>query len=241
MLVVAAALLIQVPSDASALHHAGGRVAPTMTAVRIERPPVLDGRLDDPAWLRAQSIGGFRETDPQEGTSPAESTTVMIVYDDAAIYVGARLYDAEPAKITRRLGRRDDDTQSDMFYVDFDSYHDHRTAFEFAVNPAGVKQDDICSNDFFMGDRSWDPVWDVATAVDSLGWVVEMRIPFSQLRFPQAREQMWGVNFFRSVFRKNQFSQWAFKPKIETGYASRFGHLLGLRDIPAPKRLELLP
>jgi hypothetical protein len=66
-----------------------------MTAVRIERPPVLDGRLDDPVWLRAQSIGGFRETDPQEGTSPAESTTVMIVYDDAAIYVGARLYDAE--------------------------------------------------------------------------------------------------------------------------------------------------
>src|SRR5260370_1136915 len=92
-----------------------------------------------------------------------------------------------------------------------------------------------------MGARSWDPVWDVATSVDSLGWVVEMRIPFSQLRFPQAREQLWGVNFFRSVFRKNQLSQWAFKPKIETGYASRFGHLLGLRDIPAPKRLALLP
>ena len=241
MLLVAAALLIQVPSDPSALHHAGGRVAPTMTAVRIEHPPVIDGRLDDPAWLQAQSVGGFIETDPQEGTSPAESTTVMIVYDDAAIYVGARLYDAEPAKISRRLGRRDDDTQSDVFYVDFDSYHDHRTAFEFAVNPAGVKLDDICSNDFFIGDRSWDPVWDVATSVDSLGWVVEMRIPFSQLRFPQARDQVWGVNFFRWVFRKNQFSQWAFKPKIETGYASRFGHLLGLRDIPAPKRLELLP
>src|SRR5260370_42616419 len=92
-----------------------------------------------------------------------------------------------------------------------------------------------------MGDRSWDPVWDVATSVDSLGWVVEMRIPFSQLRFPQAREQLWGVNFFRSVFRKNQLSQWAFKPKIETGYASRFGHLLALRDIPAPKRLRLPP
>src|SRR5881397_2687294 len=161
---VAAALLVQVPSDSSALRHAGGRAAPFMTAVRIERPPVLDGRLDDPAWRQARSVGGFTETDPQEGTSPAESTTVMIVYDDAAVYLGARLYDAEPAKIARRLGRRDDDTQSDMFYVDFDSYHDHRTAFEFAVNPAGVKQDDICSNAFFRGDRSWDPVWDVATS-----------------------------------------------------------------------------
>src|SRR6266566_3976951 len=238
---VAATLLVQVPSDSSALRHAGGRAAPVMTAVRIERPPVLDGRLDDPAWQQARSVGGFTETDPQEGTSPVESTTVMTVYDDAAVYLGARLYDAEPAKISRRLGRRDDDTQSDMFYVDFDSYHDHRTAFEFAVNPAGVKQDDICSNDFFIGDRSWDPVWDVATSVDSLGWVVEMRIPFSQLRFPQARDQVWGINFFRWVFRKNERSQWAFQRKTETGYASRFGHLVGLRAIPAPKRLEVLP
>src|SRR5258708_19587980 len=95
VLVVAAALLVQVPSDASALHHAGGRVAPTMTAVRIERPPVLDGRLDDPAWLRAQSIGGFRETDPQEGTSPAESPTVMILYHHPPIYLGPPLSHAE--------------------------------------------------------------------------------------------------------------------------------------------------
>ncbi len=242
MLVVAALLLAQSPSaDSLSLSHAGGRPAPTMTAVRIELPPTLDGRLDDPAWRQAHPVRGFLETDPYEGKSPSESTTVMVVYDDAALYVGARLYDAEPLKISRRLGRRDDETQSDVFYVDVDSYHDHRTAFEFAVNPAGVKLDDVCSNDFFLGDRSWDPVWDVATAVDSLGWVVEMRIPFSQLRFPHAHDQVWGVNFFRWVFRKNQFSQWAFKPKTETGYASRFGHLVGLRDIPAPKRLELLP
>jgi Domain of unknown function (DUF5916)/Carbohydrate family 9 binding domain-like len=242
VLVVAAMLLAQSPAaDSSALIHAGRRAIPTMTAVRVQQPPSIDGRLDDPAWQQAQPIRGFLETDPDEGKAPPESTTVMLVYDDAAIYVGARLYDAEPSKILRRLGRRDDDTQSDMFYVDFDSYHDHRTAFEFAVNPAGVKLDDLCSNDFFIGDRSWDPVWDVATSVDSLGWVVEMRIPFSQLRFPQVRDQVWGVNFFRWVFRKNQFSQWAFKLKTETGYASRFGHLVGLHDIPAPRRLELLP
>ena len=240
MLMVAAVLLAQSPSDSSSLRH-GGRPVPTMTAVRVEHPPTLDGRLDDPAWRLAQPARGFLETDPDEGKSPSESTTVTIVYDDAAIYVGARLYDAEPAKISRRLGRRDDETQSDMLYVDFDSYHDHRTAFEFAVNPAGVKQDDICSNDFFIGDRSWDPVWDVATAVDSLGWVVEMRIPFSQLRFSPARDQVWGVNFFRGVFGKHERSQWAFQRKTETGYASRFGHLLGLRDIPAPRRVELLP
>ena len=229
------------PVDSAALRHAGGIVPPTAVAVRVSVPPDLDGKLDDPAWGHAVPARGFLENDPIEGASPAESTTVLIVYDNDAIYVGARLYDSNPAAITRRLGRRDDDTQSDMFYVDFDSYHDHRTAFEFAVNAAGVKLDDFCSNDFFIGDRSWDPVWEVATAIDSLGWVVEMRIPFSQLRFPQAREQVWGVNFFRTVFRKQQFSEWAFKRKVETGYASRFGHLVGLRDIPAPKRVEVLP
>src|SRR5207247_28994 len=134
-----------------------GRVPPTMTAVRVSHPPTLDGRLDDPAWAGAVPIRGFTETDPDEGKAASESTTVMLLYDADAIYVGARLYDDAPAKISSRLGRRDDNTQSDVFYVDFDSYHDHRTVFEFAVNPAGVKLDDLCSNDFFIGDRSWDP------------------------------------------------------------------------------------
>jgi hypothetical protein len=227
--------------DSNALRHADGHVPATMVAVRVSRAPTLDGRLDDPAWTQAEPIGGFRQIDPEEGAAATESTIVRIVYDDAAIYVGARLYDDAPGRILRRLGRRDDNLQSDMFYVDFDSYHDHRTAFEFAVNPAGVKLDDITSNDFFLGDRSWEPVWDVATAVDSLGWVVEMRIPFSQVRFPQRRDQLWGVQFFRYVLRKSEMSQLAFVPKNETGYASRFAHLVGLRDIPSPRRLEVLP
>src|SRR2546422_6716230 len=225
MLFAVPALLLLPPQSpdtgAAALRHADGRVPPTMTAVRVSRPPTLDGRLDDPAWAGAVPIRGFTETDPDEGEAASESTTVMLVYDADAIYVGARLYDDAPAKISSRLGRRDDNTQSDVFYVDFDSYHDHRTAYDYVVNPAGVKLDDLCSNDFFIGDRSWDPVWEVATAIDSLGWVVEMRIPFSQLRFPQVREQAWGVNFFRWVFRKNELSQWVFKKKTETGYASR--------------------
>jgi hypothetical protein len=235
------ALAAHPAADSSALRHADGRIPPTVTAIRVTRPPALDGRLDDAAWQNVPVVDGFRQIDPTEGAAASESTTVRIVYDDDAIYVGARLYDDEPSKIVRRLGRRDDDLQSDMFYVDFDSYHDHRTAFEFAVNPAGVKQDDITSNDFFRGDRSWEPVWDVATAVDSLGWAVEMRIPFSQLRFPNQREQLWGIQFFRSVFRKGELSQLAFVPKNESGYASRFAHLVGLRDVPAPRRLEVLP
>jgi len=235
------ALAVHPAVDSTVLRHADGRAPLTVNAVRVPRPPSLDGRLDDEAWREAPPIGGFRQIDPVEGAAPTESTLVYLVYDDAAIYVGIRLFDGAPGRILPRLGRRDDNLQSDMVYVDFDSYHDHRTAFEFAVNPAGVKTDDITSNDFFIGDRSWEPVWDVATTIDSLGWVVEMRIPFSQLRFPQVRDQLWGFQVFRWVLRKNELSQLVFVPKNETGYASRFAHLVGLRDIPAPRRLEALP
>ena len=156
---------------------------------------------------------------------------MRVLYDGRYLYVGARLSDSGPPRA--RLGRRDMDAgDSDWLRVFFDSYHDHRTAFEFAVNPAGVKTDDITSNDFFIGDRSWEPVWDVATAIDSIGWVAEMRVPFSQLRFPQRRDQLWGFQVFRWVFRKGEQSQLVFVPKNQTGYASRFAHLVGLRDIP---------
>jgi hypothetical protein len=228
-------------ADTVLLRHANGRVPRTVVATRVARAPAVDGRLDDDAWRQAQPVGGFIQIDPREGQPASESTLVWIAYDDHAIYVGARLFDSEPHQVERRLGRRDGFLESDMFFVNFDSYHDHRTAFEFAVTSTGVKQDDITSNDFFFGDRSWDPVWEVKTSIDSLGWVAEMRIPFSQLRFPPGDEQLWGVQFFRNVFRKNEQSMLEFVGKTETGYASRFAHLVGIGGVPQPRRLEVLP
>jgi hypothetical protein len=228
-------------ADSAALRHADGRSPRVVVASRTTAAPRIDGRLEDPAWALGHPVGGFTQITPDEGRPASESTLVRIVYDDDAIYVGARLFDAEPHRIERRLGRRDGFLDSDMFFVNFDSYHDHRTAFEFAVSPTGVRQDDITSNDFFFGDRSWDPVWDVATSIDSLGWVAEMRIPFSQLRFPRGDVQVWGVQFFRNVFRKNEQSMLEFVGRTETGYASRFAHLVGIERIPAPRRLEVLP
>src|SRR5438094_7986726 len=165
MLFAVPALLLLPPQSpdtgAAALRHADGRVPPTMTAERVSRPPTLDGRLDDPVWAGAVPIRGFTETDPDEGKAASESTTVMLLYDADAIYVGARLYDDAPAKISSRLGRRDDSTQGDVFYVDFDSYHDHRTPLAFAVNPAGVKLAALCRNDCCTGAHAWAPVWGV--------------------------------------------------------------------------------
>lgn len=225
----------------SAPGHSGDRPAPVANAVRVARPPTLDGRLDDPAWTQATPLTEFIQIDPDEGQPASERTEVRLVYTDDALYVGVRLYDREPARIQRRLGRRDSFVPSDEFAVIIDSYHDHRTSFHFHVNPAGVKRDWVAGEDQAGGDDSWDPVWDVATSVDSAGWVAEIAIPFSQLRFSQAREQVWGINFFRHIFRRNEGAHFAHRRRTESGFASRFAHLTGLAGIPAPRRLELLP
>src|SRR3989442_1378063 len=235
-------LLQTAAADSATLRHANGLIPQTVTAVRVQRPPILDGKLDDPAWaLAAAPVTDFRQIDPEEGKPGSEATAVLVVCADHAIYVGARLFDCGPRRIAKRLVRRDADSQSDEFRVLFDSYHDHRTAYRFVVNPVGVKSDLFWGDDGGFSDDSWDPVWEAAVAVDSLGWTAELRIPFSQLRFSHAAEQVWGVRFVRRIQRKQEFDMFPFVGKPETGLASRFAHLRGLRDIPAPRRLELLP
>lgn len=216
--------------------------APSVAATPIEgAAPHLDGKLDDPVWRVASPATDFTQLTPEDGTTPTERTEVRVVYDGGAVYIGARMYDSDPGAIDGQLTRRDKFTPSDAFWVDIDSYHDHRTSFQLGVNAAGVRWDGLASNDNGDADLSWDPVWSVATAIDSLGWTAEFRIPFSQLRFSRSDEPIWGINFSRDINRKNERTRWAWRPNEETGYASRFGHLEGLRDLPQPRRLELLP
>ena len=240
--VIAAILLLQSGGvDSSLLRHVDGREPPTVTAVRVDRAPVVDGRLDDPVWNLAPAVTDFRQTDPDEGAPVSEATAVRVLYDGTAVYVGARLFDSAPARIVRRLARRDASTHSDEFRVFLDSYHDRRTAFEFIVNAAGVKKDVLIGDDGDFDDASWDPVWEAATSVDSLGWTAEIRIPLSQLRFSDTPDQVWGVHFVRWIERKQEQALFPFISKKDNGLVSRFADLEGIRHVGAPKRLELLP
>ena len=243
MILAFAVLLLQSATiDSTLLHTPGGR-PDLVTAVRVPAAArlTIDGRLDEPAWASATPITQLIQRDPDEGAPPSETTDVRILYDGTALYVGARLFDSAPGAIVARLGRRDVSTHSDEFRVLLDSYHDRRTAFEFAVNAAGVKRDMLLGDDGGYDDPSWDPVWRVATSVDSLGWTVEMEIPFSQLRFSQAPVQVWGVRVERWIERKNELALFPFVPKTESGIASRFADLVGVQNIPAPRHLEVLP
>ena len=243
LIVLCAALTLQSPPPDGAPALAGRPVgAPnTVTAVRVQRAPALDGRLDDPAWALAPAVTDLRQTDPAEGAAVSEATEVRILYDEAAVYIGARLFDRTPAKIVRRLARRDASSHSDEFRVFLDSYHDRRTAFEFIVNAAGVKRDILIGADGAFDDASWDPVWQAAVSIDSLGWSAEIRIPLSQLRFAKEQDQVWGVHFVRWIERKNEQAMFPFIGKKENGLVSRFADLVGIRDVGAPKRLEILP
>lgn len=211
---------------------------PVARAVRTASPIRLDGRLDEPGWTEAPAVADFTQLDPHEGEPASERTEVRILYDDGAIYIGARLYDR--GEISTRLGRRDMPLgDSDWLTVIFDSNHDHRTAFGFEVNPSGVRRDQTRAGD--SEDDSWDPVWEAATAVDAEGWTAELRIPFSQLRFNAVAEQVWGLQFERTIARIREFSQFSFTPRTQPGGIPRYGHLEGLASLRTGKRLEVLP
>jgi hypothetical protein len=224
-----------------ALAHRNGRVPPSITAVRTPSAIALDGRLTEPAWDLAPPATDFRRDVPSDGLPAAEPTEVRVLYDREALYVGARLHHRS-TPISRRLSRRDSfSVFNDVFFVMIDSYHDHRTAFTLGVTPAGERRDMASSSDGRNRDSSWDPVWEAKTTIDSLGWTAEIRIPFSQLRFPPGMDQVWGIQFRRDIRAAGEAVDWAWTPRTESGQASKFGHLLGLSGIPAPGRLEVLP
>ncbi len=201
---------------------------------------VIDGRLTEEAWQRAQPAGDFVERDPDEGTPATEPTDLRVLYDDRAIYIGLRLRDDDPARITRRLARRDSEPDADWVMVYLDPHHDHLTGFEFGVSAAGEQYDGVVYNDT-SEDNTWDGVWRSAVAVDDKGWTVEMRIPLSQLRYQAGARQTWGINVQRFVQRKNEYSWLVMVPKKENGLASRMANLVDLDGIPTARHLELLP
>ena len=194
--------------------------------------------------MTAPPASGFWQVDPDEGAPASEPTEVRFLYDDDAIYVGAWLWDND-GQIPQRLARRDVGTGDvDLFAVHFDSYHSHRSSNRLSVIASGTMRDVAAgANEGRLtgGDLSWDPVWEVRTTVTDHGWFVEMRIPFSQLRFNPEEEQVWGLQMERKIRPQQENTVWVWIPKTEPQGQITFGHLVGLSGIKPGKRLELLP
>ena len=209
-------------------------------AVRTDQPISIDGRLSEPVWQSAPVFSAFRQSDPNQGSEPTLRTEVRVLYDDAAIYVGARMYDASPDSIMPILSRRDQYPVADWFAVFIDGYRDLRTGNLFALSAGGSVIDGVLYNDDW-NDFSWDGVWVGKTNIDKEGWTAEMRIPYSQLRFHDDAKQLWGINFQRDIGRKRETDCLVYTPRNQSGYVSRFGELVGIEDINPPSRVEVLP
>ncbi len=202
--------------------------------------PVIDGRLDDAAWQKAQWGNHFTQKTPYEGKAPSQKTAFKIIYDQKNVYVGIQAYDTEPDKIVRRMSRRDN-REGDWVEVVFDSYYDRRTGFSFSVNAAGVKNDAIISSDGENWDESWDPIWHVKTAPNTAGWTAEMKIPLSQLRFDRKENQTWGLHVARFLHRHQEIAEWNLIPRQASGWVSMFGSLTGIKKLNPKRQVALLP
>ena len=203
-------------------------------------PIKVDGELTEPAWARAQAVTEFQQRDPDEGAAPTHRTQVRVLFDETSLYVAVDAHDPEPEKIAGLLTRRDESSPSDWVSILIDSYHDRRTAYEFGVNPVGVKLDRYWFNDT-NNDRGWDAVWYVATSRGPEGWRAEFRVPFSQLRFKAGDLNTVGFAVVRTVAHVNEISTWPLLARSASGYVSSFGALRGVVRAGAQKKLELTP
>jgi hypothetical protein len=218
----------------------GAPTATSVAAVRAAAPPAIDGRDADAVWGLAHAITAFRQFQPVEDADPSFRTEAKVAYDARNFYVFIRAFDPRPDSILKLLARRDFRTASDQLKIVIDSYHDRRSGFEFAVNPAGVKRDYAVYNDV-NEDDAWDGVWEVATQVDSLGWTAEFRIPLSQLRYAPAPTNTFGFAVWRDIDRYTERVGWPLYRVSRPGFASQLGEVTGLEGLASPTRLEVAP
>ncbi len=209
-------------------------------ATRITSPPVINGILDDEAWQSGTWTGEFTQNQPYSGKPETQKTEFKILFDDNNLYVAIKAYDTSPDSIVNRLTRRDE-ADGDLVGIILDSFHDLRTGFLFGVSSSGVKYDQMFTNDGQNQDSSWDPNWWVATSLNKEGWVAEMKIPFSQVRFDKSSSNGWGLDVARILYRKNEQTFWQHIPREAPGLVHLFGELNGLDQIKPRKIFDVTP
>jgi len=218
-----AAAVLAAPSSLDAQDDAAGSARsrdlrelarPSLLAVPVAEPIRLDGRLEERVWRDNPAAGGFLQAEPREGEPVTEETEVWVAFDEDNLYVAARLHDSDPSGVMVNDIRKDfDDNSQDVFSVILDTFADHRNGYVFMTNPEGARGDRQVANEGREINTSWDAVWSVETQRTQDGWTLEMAIPFRALRFDARGEGRWGINFSRTIRRKNETGYWAPIPR----------------------------
>jgi hypothetical protein len=201
--------------------------------------PKINGSLDDEIWSLGEWKGDFIQQFPYSGSPASEASYFKILYDHSNLYVALICKDSEPDKIIDKLGRRDS-RAGDIAGIALDSYFDKRTAFEFSITVAGQKMDVKHLGDWGF-DFNWNAVWDGATTRTDTGWIAEIKLPFSQIRYANQDEHIWGLHFYRVIARKQEASSWDPIPRQAPATVYLFGELKGLENIRSSRQMEFLP
>lgn len=222
---------------------AGSGERAQVEAVRLRSgTPDIDGHLDDEVWQGARWVTDFIQKEPDQGQPARNQTEIAFLFDDGALYVGARMHSDNRDQISNLMTRHDEPGNAERLIVSLDTYLDRRTAYTFVVTAAGVRIDYFHPFDNeFNRDFTFEPVWEAEAEIEEDGWTAEMRIPFSQLRFNAGQDLVWGVNINRYTPSTNEDSYLVLIPREETGWSSRFADLIGLESIPSSRRIEFLP
>lgn len=213
----------------------------TIEIVKASESPKIDGVLDDNSWKHAAIAKDFIQYEPYNGKAPSLPTEVRIIYDDQAIYFGAIMYDDKPDSIIKDLGVRDEFSgmNSDLFTVLISTFNDGVNAVEFMISASGVQSDGKHNGN--NNDPNWDGVWESAVNITDIGWIAEIKIPYSALRFSNEDIQNWGIHFFRQIRRFREWSSWNFVDINTRGMVNQMGELTGIKDIEPPLRLSVTP
>ena len=200
----------------------------------------LDGIIDDVAWDLVDWGEDFTVHFPNNGELPERQTRFKILYDSDNLYVAVLCLHDDPSRIESRLGRRDN-FPGDWVEINIDSYFDKSTAFSFTASVSGVKGDEFITGNGNNWDSNWNPIWYSKTAIDSEGWTAEIKIPFSQLRFGEKENHVWGINVMRRDFAADERSTWQWIPQTTAGWTSNFGELHGISGIKPKRQVEIQP
>lgn len=211
----------------------------SLKAFRINQEIKIDGILSENEWSQAQKASGFVQTEPTPGLAATFDTETYFMYDNNAIYIGARMKDPEPNKILKELSLRDNTGNADNFSVFFDPYKSGLNGFIFLVTASGVQYEAIVTNN--DDDVNWNAVWESAVSQDADGWYVEMRIPYSSLRFPASNSQDWHIQFGREIRRFRETSYWSPIDPTIAGWVQQSGKVTNIENIKSPVRLSLTP
>jgi hypothetical protein len=215
-----------------------GARAKSVRIVRTDTPPVIDGVLDEQGWQLAARVEDLHEIQPTEYAAASERTVVYLMYDQDAIYIGARLYDRDPSQVTARILRQGEEVfGDDWFSVMLDPFHDRRSGYRFMTNPNGLRQEGLFQN---ISEEQWDwqGIWYTASTIDAEGWVTEIAIPFKTLSFDPSNDT-WGINFRRAIARRDERTGWVSRNRNSDPSTS--GTVVGLVGLEQGVGLDIVP